>query len=113
MTADYGLAIQNHIIDLLLDDDLLVGLIELVVEPHCVLIENVAVRPNEVGKGHGRRLMAHAVDVARSLGRRRLRLYTHKLMVENIELYRRLGYMVDGEEVTPDGRHVVYMSMEI
>jgi len=113
MMADYGLAIQNHIIDLLFDDDLLIGLIEFVVEPHGVLIENVAVRPNEAGKGHGRRLMAHAVDFARSLGRRRLRLYTNKQMVENIELYRRLGYVVDGEETTPDGRHVVYMSMEI
>src|SRR5262249_2685786 len=73
MMADYGLAIQNHIIDLLFDDDLLIGLIEFVVEPHGILIENVAVRPNEAGKGHGRRLMAHAVDFARSLGRRRLR----------------------------------------
>jgi GNAT superfamily N-acetyltransferase len=113
MMADYDKAVCNHIVDLLFVDNALTALIELVVEPDCVLIENVAVRPDQAGRGHGRALMAHAVEVARSKGRKRLRLYTNRLMAENIALYRRLGYAIDQEETTPDGRRVVHMSVNI
>jgi hypothetical protein len=57
--------------------------------------------------------MAHAVEVARSIGRKRLRLYTNRLMAENISLYQRLGYSIDREETTPDGRQIVHMSLTI
>jgi GNAT superfamily N-acetyltransferase len=87
--------------------------IELVVEPECVLIENVAVRPDQAGKGHGRALMAHAVEVARSIGRKRLRLYTNQLMAKNISLYQCLGYAIDRQETAPDGRQIVHMSVTI
>jgi GNAT superfamily N-acetyltransferase len=110
MTADYDLAISTHMIDLMIVDDALCGLIELVPEPDCVLVLNVAVRPDQAGKGYGRTLMAHAEDVARALGRGRLRLFTNKLMADNIALYQRLGYKLDREERTPDGRDVVHMS---
>jgi GNAT superfamily N-acetyltransferase len=113
MAADYDLAIRTHLIDLIIVDDELLGLIELVPEPDCVLVLNVAVRPGQAGKGHGRTLMAHAADVARALGRGRLRLFTNKLMAENIALYRRLGYAIDREERTADGRDVVHMSRAI
>jgi GNAT superfamily N-acetyltransferase len=110
MTADYDRAIGTHMIDLMIVDNELSGLIELVPEPDCVLILNVAVRPGQAGKGYGRALMAHAKDIARALGRGRLRLFTNKLMADNIALYRRLGYTLDREERTPDGRDVVHMS---
>jgi GNAT superfamily N-acetyltransferase len=113
MLADYDLAVRNHIVDLLLADNELAAVIELVVEPECVLIENVAVRPERAGRGHGRSLMAHAVEVARSQGRNRLRLYTNRLMAENIALYQSLGYAIDREEITLDGRHLVHMSLTI
>jgi len=113
MMADYDQAVRNHIVDLLFVDDELTALIELVFEPECLLIENVAVRPDQAGRGHGRALLAHAVEVARSNGRKRLRLFTNRLMAENIALYRRLGYAIDQEETTPDGRRVVHMSVTI
>lgn len=113
MTADYDLAVGDHVIDLLFVGSELVGFIELVPEQDCVLIENVAVKPDQAGKGYGRALMAHAMDVARSLGRARLRLYTNKLMARNIALYRMLGYVIDREEATPEGHHVVHMSTTI
>jgi GNAT superfamily N-acetyltransferase len=113
MTADYDQAVRDHIVDLLFVDDRLTAVIELVVEPDGVLIENVAVRPDQAGKGHGQALMAHAVEVARSIGRRRLRLYTNKLMRENITLYQRLGYAIDREETTSDGRQIVHMSITL
>jgi N-acetylglutamate synthase-like GNAT family acetyltransferase len=111
MTADYDHAVRNHIVDLLFVDDGLAAVIEMVVEPECVLIENVAVRPDQAGRGHGHALMAHAVEVARSIGRKRLRLYTNRLMAENIALYQRLGYATDREETTPDGRQIIHMSV--
>jgi N-acetylglutamate synthase-like GNAT family acetyltransferase len=113
MTADYDQAVRNHIVDLLFVGDRLTAVIELVVEPECVLIENVAVRPDQAGGGHGQASLAHAVEVARSIGRKRLRLYTNSLMAENISLYQRLGYAIDREETTPDGRQIVHMSVTI
>jgi GNAT superfamily N-acetyltransferase len=113
MMADYGQVVRDHIVDLLFTDDRLTAMIELVVEPECVLIENVAVRPDQVGKGRGRALMAHAIKVARSLGRERLRLYTNRLMAENIALYKHLGYAIDREAITPAGRRIIHMSITI
>jgi GNAT superfamily N-acetyltransferase len=113
MVADYDRAVRDHRIDLLSADDRLVALIELVCEPDCLLIENVAVAPAQAGRGHGRALMAHAVDVARVLGRKRVRLYTNRLMEANIALYRRLGYAIDREETSVDGFHRVHMSMMV
>jgi GNAT superfamily N-acetyltransferase len=91
----------------------LIGIIELVVEPDAVLIENVAVRPDQRGRGYGYALMSHAREVALSLGHKRLWLYTNKLMAENIAFYQRLGYAIDREEATPDWGQVVYMSIDL
>jgi ribosomal protein S18 acetylase RimI-like enzyme len=113
MTADYHAAVRDHQVDLLCQDGQIVALIELVPEPGCLLIENVAVSPGHAGKGHGRFLMAHALDVARSMGRGRVRLYTNKLMAQNIALYRRLGYAIDSEQTTLDGRQTVHMSLAL
>jgi len=109
MLADYDQAVRDHIVDMLFVDGQLTGVIELVVEPECVFIENVAVRPDAAGKGHGRALMAHAAEIARVAGRERLRLATNALMTRNIAFYQRLGYAVDGKE-TLDDREIVYMS---
>jgi GNAT superfamily N-acetyltransferase len=113
MKADYDQIVHKHIVDLLFVDDSLTAFIEMVVEPDCVLIENVAVRPDRFGRGYGRTMMAHAEELARSMGRTRLRLHTNKLMAKNIALYQRLGYGIDREETTADGRQMIHMSMSI
>jgi GNAT superfamily N-acetyltransferase len=43
-------------------------------------------------------LLVHAERLARDLGKVRLRLYTNQRFTENIRLYERLGYTIDGEE---------------
>lgn len=111
MTADYDAAVRAHRFDLLFADGRLSALIETIDEGDALLIENVAVAPNAQGRGHGRRLLAHAEALARSLGRPRIRLYTNRRFTENIELYGRLGYGVDREEAVPVGV-VVHMSKE-
>ncbi|MEV7239554.1 GNAT family N-acetyltransferase [Streptomyces sp. NPDC051020] len=113
MTVDYAWAITAHRIDLLHQGGELVGLIELIVEDDgLLLIENVAVSPSSQGKGIGRRLMGHAEHVAAEGGMGRLRLYTNEQFTENIRLYRRLGYRIDGEEPFGGGK-IVHMSKDL
>jgi len=74
------------------------ALIETADEGDRLLVVNVAVSPDLQGTGLGSKLLAHAEEIARSLGHRRIRLYTHRLFAENIRLYQKLGYAIDLEE---------------
>jgi GNAT superfamily N-acetyltransferase len=103
MTADYDLALRDHRIDLLHQEGEVVGLVEMIPAPDHLLVENVAVLPEHQGKGHGRRLMAHAEAVAGTLGHGLLRLYTNQRFAANIALYQRLGYELEREETVPAG----------
>ena len=112
MTADYAETVRSHRIDLLHLDGVLAALIETIAEADHLLIENVAVSPAFQGRGLGRKLMAHAEQLAASAGHGETRLYTNKLFTQNIELYRKLGYRVDREEVLEIGV-AVHMSKPI
>lgn len=106
MTADYEAAVVRDRIDLFYVDGALAALIQLIAEPGCLLVENVAVSPDFQGRGYGRRMMAHAEAVAAKLGLAKVRLYTNKAFAENIALYLKLGYRLDGEEVLANGVRV-------
>jgi ribosomal protein S18 acetylase RimI-like enzyme len=112
MTADYAEVVRRHRIDLLHLDGVLAALIETIAEADHLLIENVAVSPAFQGRGFSRKLMAHAEQIAASSGFGEIRLYTNKLFTQNIELYRKLGYRVDREEVLEIGV-AVHMSKPI
>jgi GNAT superfamily N-acetyltransferase len=109
MTADYHEAVRRHRIDLLHIDGKLVALIEMIPEADHLLIENVAVSPDFQGRGFGQKLLAHAEQVAATLGHSTIRLYTNKSFDSNIRLYKKLGYGIDREEPFMDGI-TVYMS---
>lgn len=109
MTADYDAAVRMHRFDLLYRDGQLAGLIETVDEGDRLLIENVAIAPDLQGQGLGRRLLTHAEAIAANLRRPRIRLYTNQRFTQNIALYQRLGYVIDGEEDVGAGV-VVHMS---
>lgn len=113
MTADYDAAVRDHLVDLLHVDGELAALIEMAPGADHLLIVNVAVAPGFQGQGHGRALMAHAEEVARSLGLGEVRLYTNGRFTENLRLYRRLGYGVDREEEHPQFGMTVYMSKRL
>lgn len=114
MTADYDAAVRDHLVYLLHDaTGDAVGLIEMAPAADHLLIVNVAVAPAAQGRGHGRALLAHAEEVARSLGLAELRLYTNGRFAENVRLYGRLGYGVDREEAHPQFGAIVYMSKRI
>jgi ribosomal protein S18 acetylase RimI-like enzyme len=120
MRVDYDEAVLKHRFDLLYEGDTLAALIETTPEssgepeeaPDHLMIVNVAVAPAFQGRGLGRRLMAHAEQLAVDAGFAEIRLYTNSLMAENIALYKRLGYRVDREQ--PFGTSVqVFMSKAV
>ena len=53
MTANYERAVIDHIIDLYEENNVPVALIEVIPQAACLLIENIAVLPNQQGKGLG------------------------------------------------------------
>jgi len=110
MGADYDAAVLSHRFDLLYLDGALAALIETVDEGDRLLIENLAVAPALQGRGLGSRLVRHAEDIARARGCRSVHLYTNQKFLENIALYLKLGYAVDGEEVVSPGTVRVDMS---
>ena len=113
MTADYDMAVRDHLLDLLHVDGILAALIEMAPGAGHLLVVNVAVAPDFQGHGHGRALMAHAEEVARSRGLGEVRLYTNGRFAENLRLYGRLGYRVDREEAHPQLGPAVYMSKRL
>lgn len=113
MTADYDVAVRDHMVDLLHLDGALVALIEMRPEADHLLIVNVAVSPIYQGHGYGRTLLAHAEELARSLGLDEVRLYTNGSFADNVKLYKGVGYRVDREEVHPLLGVAVYMSKRL
>jgi ribosomal protein S18 acetylase RimI-like enzyme len=112
MMADYAETIRKHRFDLLYVEGELAALIETIPGADHLLIENVAVAPAFQGRGLGWKLMAHAEELAASLGLGEIRLYTNKLFAENVQLYGKLGYRLDREEEFKGGV-VVHMSKRI
>ena len=98
MTADYDAAVRDHVVDMLRLDGELAALIEMRPEADHLLIVNVAVSPAHQGRGCGRALLAHAEELAHSLGLGEMRLSTSTRLTENVTLYERVGYMVSREE---------------
>jgi GNAT superfamily N-acetyltransferase len=70
-----------------------VGAIVLMKTAEGFYVDNVAVRPAVKGSGVGRALLELAEQQARRMGYASLYLATHELMVENRELYTRIGYV--------------------
>ncbi|WP_374293620.1 GNAT family N-acetyltransferase [Sphingomonas sp.] len=109
MTADYSASVLTNQFDFLFEGERLVGLIETVQQDADLMIVNVAVEPDCQGKGYGTHLMRHAEQIARELGLSGTRLYTNKLMTENIALYERLGYRFEKETHHDLGTVAIHM----
>ncbi|MEA2884835.1 MAG: hypothetical protein QOH32_4091 [Bradyrhizobium sp.] len=104
MTADYDRAVIEHSIDLLEEQGTLVALIETVAQADHLLIENIAVRPDQQGKGLGDLLLRHAEQFALAQGFSETRLYTNAAFASNLVLYAKRGYEeYRREEIEPGG----------
>jgi ribosomal protein S18 acetylase RimI-like enzyme len=112
MQADYQRAIAEHTIDLLIDGGVLAGLIETILRPDHLWIENVAVAPEQQGRGFGRVLLDHAERRAIKSGRPEIRLLTNQAFTANLELYAKSGFAIDRTEPFRGGT-TVHMSKRI
>ena len=113
MTADYDRAVREHIIDLMEDDGNLHALIEMRAEAGHLLIVNIAVRPDQQGKGLGDRLLHHAERCAHSLGLDEIQLYTNAAMAPNLDFYGRRGYQEFRRGTIVPGTVTVFMRKKI
>ena len=108
MLDDYSRVIREHLAFVAEHGGQIVGATVLVRSEDGLLLDNVAVRPDQQGKGVGRRLIERAESVARGRGFGHITLYTHELMTENIGMYKNMGY-VEMERRTEKGYPRVYM----
>ncbi len=108
MLDDYSQVVLQHQAFVAEADDQVVGVLVLIRKHNGILLDNVAVRPEYQGRGLGRRLIEFAESEARKQGFTQLDLYTHERMTENIDMYKRLGY-VETEPRTEMGYQRVYM----
>jgi GNAT superfamily N-acetyltransferase len=92
MTADYTAAVARHRTWVAVLNGTVVGFIVLVREPDHLLVENVAVLPDQQGWGTGSKLLRVAEQDARRFGLREIRLYTNAAMTENLAFYANRGY---------------------
>jgi ribosomal protein S18 acetylase RimI-like enzyme len=109
MQDDYERRIAAAQVWLLERDRTVLGLVVLEEQDGFLLLDNVAVAPAAQGRGFGRKLIAFAEEEASRRGFDEIRLYTHALMVENIALYQRLGF-VEIARVHEKGFDRVYMA---
>jgi GNAT superfamily N-acetyltransferase len=112
MQADYERAVAEHTIDLLIVDGALAGLVETMLRPDHLWIENVAVAPEQQGRGYGRLLLDHVERRALLSQRSQIRLLTNQAFAANLELYAKRGYSVDRTESFRGG-FAVHMSKRI
>ena len=108
MLDDYAKRIADRQVWVLEGAGGIIGILVLEDTPDGLLLDNIAVAPNQQGKGHGRTLLEFAEAEAMRRGWNEIRLYTNALMTENIALYRRIGY-VETSRVTEKGFDRVYM----
>jgi GNAT superfamily N-acetyltransferase len=107
MTADYASLVGAGDVWVGDVDGRVIGVLVIRVSGGVLELENVAVDPSEQGHGYGRALVSFAESRARELGLAAVELYTNEAMVENLQLYPRLGYVETGRRVE-DGFSRVY-----
>ena len=112
MLDDYAQRIAADQTWVLEDAGGIAGILVLEETAEGLLLDNIAVSPDQQGKGVGRALLEFAEAEARRRGFGAIHLYTHELMTENIGLYQRIGY-AETRRVTEKGYDRVYMTKQL
>ncbi len=108
MLDDYARRIadgQAHVLEV---DAAVAGVLVLEDHDDFLLLDNIAVDPAHHGRGLGKLLMRFTEEEARRRGYATIELYTNAVMVENIALYRRLGYL-ETKRIRDRGYDRVYL----
>ena len=112
MLDDYASMIANHGVWVIREQDVVVGSLVLMKKDGWLLLDNVAVHPSYQGRGLGKRLCAFAETQAVASGFSEIRLYTHEVMVENVAIYQKMGY-VEFERRHELGYARIYMRKQL
>ena len=112
MLDDYAALIEQGHVYVLRDERGISAILVLIPEERALLLDNVAVRPDAQGRGHGRTLIGFAERMAREWGLGAIRLYTNEAMTENVALYGRLGF-VEPHRAEEHGFRRVYMTKRL
>ena len=100
MDADYLSEIKNYPTWIIESEGTILGGLTMVFENDHAAIANVAVNPKFQGQGIGGELIRFAESKARERSYSELRLATHVMLDENINLYRHLGWVETGRDET-------------
>lgn len=93
MLDDYLQVVAEAEVYVALDGARVVGVLVMSREASEMLLVNVAVLAACKGQGIGKQLMHFCEQQSRLAGCSAIRLYTHERMTENIEIYRKRGYV--------------------
>jgi ribosomal protein S18 acetylase RimI-like enzyme len=93
MLDDYRQVVADAEVHVALKGARIAGVLVLEREGDEMLLANIAVLPECKGQGIGKVLMQLCETRTRQAGCSAVRLYTHERMAENIEIYRKLGYV--------------------
>lgn len=108
MTDDYADVVRSRRVVVAERAGEIAGLVVMGVDDGGFFIDNVAVDPSHRATGIGKALLEHAEVAARDAGFASIYLYTHELMIENLALYTRIGY-VEYARRLHGGAHIVYL----
>jgi len=114
--ADHGRFIRAELAWVAMaKDDSVCAVVEMEPDAADWTVFNVAVGPLFQGHGLGPKMLAFAERMGAERGHREIRLYTNRKMTRNIELYRRLGYIVTGERAISmrPGNFIVDMAKKL
>jgi|tagenome__1003787_1003787.scaffolds.fasta_scaffold20351107_2 ribosomal protein S18 acetylase RimI-like enzyme len=112
LDADYGAAVNESDVRVAEVDGVVVAFVVLVPHADHLLLENVAVHPDAQGRGIGSSLLRLVEDEATARQLPEVRLYTHRLMAENIARYQRRGY-VETHREPQDGFDRVFLTKRL
>jgi ribosomal protein S18 acetylase RimI-like enzyme len=106
MGEDYAARIAAGEVTVLEDEGVVVGFAVLENHDAALMLDNIAVDPAGQGKGYGRRLLDFTEAEARRRGYSAIELYTNEVMVENLALYRKRGYVETGRRTVAGYRRI-------
>jgi len=112
MDAGYGAVVADADVRVAEVDGVVVAFVVLVPHADHLLLENVAVHPDAQGRGIGSSLLRLVEDEATARQLPEVRLYTHRLMAENIARYQRRGY-VETHREPQDGFDRVFLTKRL
>ena len=92
MGADFVAQIGQGLLHVAVEGARFLGYVAFFPEGDHVHLDSIAVLPEHSGKGIGKRLLGYVERQARRHGLQAVELYTNEAMVENVAMYKRLGY---------------------